>query len=330
VRMLNQLIKPTAGHIYIDGEDIATMGKEELRRVRRTKMSMVFQKFALFPHRTVIQNVAYGLEIQGVPVEEREKKALESLQLVGLDHHKDNYPSQLSGGMQQRVGIARALTNNPDVLLMDESFSALDPLIRKEMQDELLELQDKMEKTIIFITHDLDEALRIGDRIALMKDGEIVQIGTPEEIMMSPANEFVEKFVADVNLGKVITAESILKRPETLLIDRGPRVALQIMRNAGVSTVYVVNKKYEFLGILTADDASKAVQKQWPIADLLLNDIPHVYLDTLLEETYAKMAEMKYPLPVIDEKKRLRGIIKRESVIQALAGNIEEEVKDDE
>ncbi|MGH0966488.1 quaternary amine ABC transporter ATP-binding protein [Bacillus cereus] len=330
VRMLNQLIKPTAGHIYIDGEDIATMGKEELRRVRRTKMSMVFQKFALFPHRTVIQNVAYGLEIQGVPVEEREKKALESLQLVGLDHHKDNYPSQLSGGMLQRVGIARALTNNPDVLLMDESFSALDPLIRKEMQDELLELQDKMEKTIIFITHDLDEALRIGDRIALMKDGEIVQIGTPEEIMMSPANEFVEKFVADVNLGKVITAESILKRPETLLIDRGPRVALQIMRNAGVSTVYVVNKKYEFLGILTADDASKAVQKQWPIADLLLNDIPHVYLDTLLEETYAKMAEMKYPLPVIDEKKRLRGIIKRESVIQALAGNIEEEVKDDE
>ncbi|WP_459502928.1 quaternary amine ABC transporter ATP-binding protein [Bacillus sp. C1] len=330
VRMLNQLIKPTTGHIYIDGEDIATMGKEALRKVRRTKMSMVFQKFALFPHRTVLQNVAYGLEIQGVSVEEREVKALESLQLVGLDHHKDSYPGQLSGGMQQRVGIARALTNNPDVLLMDESFSALDPLIRKEMQDELLELQDKMEKTIIFITHDLDEALRIGDRIALMKDGEIVQIGTPEEIMMSPANEFVEKFVADVNLGKVITAESILKRPETLLIDRGPRVALQIMRNAGVSSVYVVNKKHEFLGILTADDASKAVQKQWPIADLLLKDIPHVYVDTLLEETYAKMAEMKLPLPVIDEKKRLRGIIKRESVIQALAGNIEEEVDDDE
>jgi glycine betaine/proline transport system ATP-binding protein len=330
VRMLNQLIKPTAGHIYIDGEDIATMGKEALRKVRRTKMSMVFQKFALFPHRTVLQNVAYGLEIQGVPVEEREAKALESLKLVGLDQHKNSYPEQLSGGMQQRVGIARALTNEPDVLLMDESFSALDPLIRKEMQDELLELQDKMEKTIIFITHDLDEALRIGDRIALMKDGEIVQIGTPEEIMMSPANEFVEKFVADVNLGKVITAESILKRPETLLIDRGPRVALQIMRNAGVSTVYVVNKKHEFLGILTADDANKAIQKQWPIADLLLKDIPHVYLDTILEETYAKMAEMKLPLPVIDEKKRLRGIIKRESVIQALAGNIVEEVNDDE
>lgn len=162
VRMLNQLIKPTSGHIYIDGEDIATMGKESLRKVRRNKMSMVFQKFALFPHRTVLQNVAYGLEIQKVSKEERETKALESLKLVGLENNKDSYPEQLSGGMQQRVGIARALTNNPDVLLMDESFSALDPIIRKEMQNELLELQDKMKKTIIFITHDLDEALRIG------------------------------------------------------------------------------------------------------------------------------------------------------------------------
>ncbi|MDM5188158.1 glycine betaine/L-proline ABC transporter ATP-binding protein [Bacillus sp. DX4.1] len=330
VRMLNQLIRTTSGHIYIDGEDIATMGKEALRKVRREKMSMVFQKFALFPHRTVLQNVAYGLEIQGVSKEEREEQALESLKLVGLEHNKDSYPGQLSGGMQQRVGIARALTNNPDVLLMDESFSALDPLIRKEMQDELLELQDKMEKTIIFITHDLDEALRIGDRIALMKDGEIVQIGTPEEIMMSPANEFVEKFVADVNLGKVLTAESLMRRPETLLIDRGPRVALQIMRNASVSSVYVVNKKHEFLGILTADEASKAVKKQLTIAELLEKEIPHVFLHTLLEEMYVKMAETKLPLPVIDDKKRLRGIIKRESVIQALAGNIEEEVNDNE
>ncbi|MDM5154461.1 glycine betaine/L-proline ABC transporter ATP-binding protein [Bacillus sp. DX1.1] len=330
VRMLNQLIRTTSGHIYIDGEDIATMGKEALRKVRREKMSMVFQKFALFPHRTVLQNVAYGLEVQGISKEEREEKALESLKLVGLEHNKDSYPSQLSGGMQQRVGIARALTNNPDVLLMDESFSALDPLIRKEMQDELLELQDKMEKTIIFITHDLDEALRIGDRIALMKDGEIVQIGTPEEIMMSPANEFVEKFVADVNLGKVLTAESLMRRPETLLIDRGPRVALQIMRNASVSSVYVVNKKHEFLGILTADEASKAVKKQLTIAELLEKEIPHVFLHTLLEEMYVKMAETKLPLPVIDDKKRLRGIIKRESVIQALAGNIEEEVNDNE
>ncbi|MED1900016.1 glycine betaine/L-proline ABC transporter ATP-binding protein [Bacillus thuringiensis] len=330
VRMLNQLIKPTSGHIYIDGEDIATMGKESLRKVRRNKMSMVFQKFALFPHRTVLQNVAYGLEIQKVSKEERETKALESLKLVGLENNKDSYPEQLSGGMQQRVGIARALTNNPDVLLMDESFSALDPIIRKEMQNELLELQDKMKKTIIFITHDLDEALRIGDRIALMKDGEIVQIGTPEEIMVSPANEFVEKFVADVNLGKVLTSESIMKRPETLLIDRGPRVALQIMKNASVSSVYVVNKKHEFLGVLTADNASKAVKRQVPIADLLVTDIPPVYLDTLLEEMYIKMVKAKLPLPVLDDKHRLRGIIKRESIIQALAGNVEEEVNDNE
>ncbi|MCZ6942992.1 glycine betaine/L-proline ABC transporter ATP-binding protein [Bacillus mycoides] len=330
VRMLNQLIKPTSGHIYIDGEDIATMGKESLRKVRRNKMSMVFQKFALFPHRTVLQNVAYGLEIQKVSKEERETKALESLKLVGLENNKDSYPEQLSGGMQQRVGIARALTNNPDVLLMDESFSALDPIIRKEMQNELLELQDKMKKTIIFITHDLDEALRIGDCIALMKDGEIVQIGTPEEIMVSPANEFVEQFVADVNLGKVLTSESIMKRPETLLIDRGPRVALQIMKNASVSSVYVVNKKHEFLGVLTADNASKAVKRQVPIADLLVTDIPPVYLDTLLEEMYIKMVKAKLPLPVLDDKHRLRGIIKRESIIQALAGNIEEEVNDNE
>ncbi|MGE6503975.1 quaternary amine ABC transporter ATP-binding protein [Bacillus wiedmannii] len=330
VRMLNQLIKPTSGHIYIDGEDIATMGKESLRKVRRNKMSMVFQKFALFPHRTVLQNVAYGLEIQKVSKEERETKALESLKLVGLENNKDSYPEQLSGGMQQRVGIARALANNPDVLLMDESFSALDPIIRKEMQNELLELQDKMKKTIIFITHDLDEALRIGDRIALMKDGEIVQIGTPEEIMVSPANEFVEQFVADVNLGKVLTSESIMKRPETLLIDRGPRVALQIMKNASVSSVYVVNKKHEFLGVLTADNASKAVKRQVPIADLLVTDIPPVYLDTLLEEMYIKMVKAKLPLPVLDDKHRLRGIIKRESIIQALAGNIEEEVNDNE
>ncbi|KMP24426.1 MULTISPECIES: quaternary amine ABC transporter ATP-binding protein [Bacillus] len=330
VRMLNQLIKPTSGHIYIDGEDIATMGKESLRKVRRNKMSMVFQKFALFPHRTVLQNVAYGLEIQKVSKEERETKALESLKLVGLENNKDSYPEQLSGGMQQRVGIARALTNNPDVLLMDESFSALDPIIRKEMQNELLELQDKMKKTIIFITHDLDEALRIGDRIALMKDGEIVQIGTPEEIMVSPANEFVEQFVADVNLGKVLTSESIMKRPETLLIDRGPRVALQIMKNASVSSVYVVNKKHEFLGVLTADNASKAIKRQVPIADLLVTDIPPVYLDTLLEEMYIKMVKAKLPLPVLDDKHRLRGIIKRESIIQALAGNVEDEVNDNE
>ena len=180
VRLLNRLIDPTEGHVIVDGEDLATMNKKDLLRVRRTKMSMVFQKFALFPFRSILENAEYGLEIQGMAKEERSQKARTSLEMVGLGNYIEQYPAQLSGGMQQRVGLARALANDPEVLLMDEAFSALDPLIRKEMQDELLDLQEKMKKTIIFITHDLDEALRIGDKIALMKDGSIVQVGSPE------------------------------------------------------------------------------------------------------------------------------------------------------
>lgn len=212
VRLLNRLIDPTMGNILLDGEDIVKMNKEQLRNVRRKKIGMVFQNFALFPHKTILENAEYGLEIQGVAKVERQAKAKESLGLVGLAGYEDQYPSQLSGGMQQRVGLARALANGPDVLLMDEAFSALDPLIRKDMQDELLQLHNDMGKTIIFITHDLDEALRIGDRIALMKDGEIVQVGTPEEILMSPSNEYVERFVEDVDLSKVLTAGHIMKK----------------------------------------------------------------------------------------------------------------------
>ncbi len=221
VRLLNRLIEPTAGNIYIDGDMITNMSKDQLREVRRKKISMVFQKFALFPHRTILENTEYGLELQGVDKKEREQKALDSLKLVGLEGFEHQFPDQLSGGMQQRVGLARALTNDPDILLMDEAFSALDPLIRKDMQDELLDLHDSVGKTIIFITHDLDEALRIGDRIVLMKDGNIVQIGTPEEILMSPSNEYVEKFVEDVDLSKVLTAGHIMKRAETVRIDKG-------------------------------------------------------------------------------------------------------------
>lgn len=330
VRMFNRLIPPTSGHIYVDGEDIATVNKDKLNEIRRRKISMVFQRFALFPHRTVLQNVAYGLEIQGAGKAEREAKAMKSLQLVGLNGYENSYPSELSGGMQQRVGIARALASDPDVLLMDESFSALDPLIRKDMQDELLDLQEKMQKTIIFITHDLDEALRIGDRIALMKDGAIMQIGTPEEIMTNPANDFVERFVEDVNLGKVITAESIMKRPEGILVDRGPRVALKLMKDAGVSGIYVVNKQKEFLGVATADAVSEAIRDNRLLSDTLITDIPTVTLETVLDEMYAKMATTNFPLPVVDENSRLRGIIKRESVIEALAGNKVNEVKNHE
>lgn len=326
VRMFNRLVEPTSGSLILDGDDVVKMNKEELRDMRRKKMSMVFQNFALFPHRTVLDNAEYGLEVQGTPKAEREKKAKEALELVGLKGYENQYPGELSGGMQQRVGLARALANDPDILLMDEAFSALDPLIRKDMQDFLLELQEKMERTIIFITHDLDEALRIGDRIVLMKDGSVVQVGTPEEIMTNPANDYVERFVEDVNVAKVYTAESVMNRAESITIDRGPRVALKIMQEAGYSSIYVVDKKKTLLGVVTADDISRAIKQDKLTADVLDTDIPTVTTDTLLENLYDKMVISRFPLPVVDENHRLRGIIKKERVIEALAGTDSNEV----
>lgn len=326
VRMFNRLVEPTSGSLILDGDDVVKMNKEELRDMRRKKMSMVFQNFALFPHRTVLDNTEYGLEIQGTPKAEREKKAKEALELVGLKGYENQYPGELSGGMQQRVGLARALANDPDILLMDEAFSALDPLIRKDMQDFLLELQEKMERTIIFITHDLDEALRIGDRIVLMKDGSVVQVGTPEEIMTNPANDYVERFVEDVNVAKVYTAESVMNRAESITVDRGPRVALKIMQEAGYSSIYVVDKKKTLLGVVTADDISRAIKQDKLTADVLDTDIPTVTTDTLLENLYDKMVISRFPLPVVDENHRLRGIIKKERVIEALAGTDSNEV----
>ncbi|MGZ0130520.1 quaternary amine ABC transporter ATP-binding protein [Priestia megaterium] len=326
VRMFNRLVEPTSGSLILDGDDVVKMNKEELRDMRRKKMSMVFQNFALFPHRTVLDNTEYGLEVQGTPKAEREKKAKEALELVGLKGYENQYPGELSGGMQQRVGLARALANDPDILLMDEAFSALDPLIRKDMQDFLLELQEKMERTIIFITHDLDEALRIGDRIVLMKDGSVVQVGKPEEIMTNPANDYVERFVEDVNVAKVYTAESVMNRAESITVDRGPRVALKIMQEAGYSSIYVVDKKKTLLGVVTADDISRAIKQDKLTADVLDTDIPTVTTDTLLENLYDKMVISRFPLPVVDENHRLRGIIKKERVIEALAGTDSNEV----
>ncbi|WP_102345179.1 glycine betaine/L-proline ABC transporter ATP-binding protein ProV [Bacillus sp. Marseille-P3661] len=321
VRLLNRLIEPTIGQVQIDGKDVVKMNKEELREVRRKKISMVFQKFALFPHRTVLENTEYGLEIQGVDKADRSKKALEALELVGLKGYENQYPSQLSGGMQQRVGLARALANDPDVLLMDEAFSALDPLIRKDMQDELLELQSTMEKTIVFITHDLDEALRIGDRIALMKDGNIVQIGTPEEILMNPSNEYVERFVEDVDLSKVLTAGHVMKRAETVQIDKGPRVALKLMKDLGISSIYVVDKQQKLLGAITAKDASKAADENQSLKAFLDKDINVVGTDTLLIDLFEKVSSSSIPVAVTDEKNRLKGILIKGAVIGALTGN---------
>lgn len=323
VRMFNRLIDPTIGNIYIDGKDIVKMSKEDLRKVRREKISMVFQKFALLPHRTILENAEYGLEIQGIDKATRKERALESLKLVGLSGYESQYPDQLSGGMQQRVGLARALANDPDILLMDEAFSALDPLIRKDMQDELLDLQSNMEKTIIFITHDLDEALRIGDRIALMKDGSIVQVGTPEEILMNPSNDYVERFVEDVDLSKVLTANHIMKRAEAVTIEKGPRVALQMMKKLGISSIYVVNKKRELLGAITADDARAAAEKNEGIENILQKDVITVTGDTLLADLFDKVSTAIIPVAVIDEQNRLKGILVRGAVIGALAGNNE-------
>lgn len=323
VRTLNRLIDPTAGEVLIDGKDITKMKKDELREVRRKKISMVFQKFALLPHRTVLENVEYGLEIQGIGEVKRKEDAVRALKLVGLAGYENQYPSQLSGGMQQRVGLARALANDTDILLMDEAFSALDPLIRKDMQDELLELQSSMAKTIVFITHDLDEALRIGDRIALMKDGSIVQIGTPEEILINPSNQYVERFVEDVDLSKILTANHVMKRAETVQIDKGPRVALEMMKKLGISSIYIVDKKKTLLGGLTAADAREAIDTGKSLQDILDQDVQTVTEDTLLTDLFEKVSQAIIPVAVIDENHRLKGILVRGAVIGALAGNNE-------
>ncbi|WP_339226992.1 glycine betaine/L-proline ABC transporter ATP-binding protein [Oceanobacillus sp. FSL K6-2867] len=324
IRLINRLIEPTEGSILIEGEELAKMDKQSLRKVRREKLGMVFQKFALFPHKTVLQNTAFGLEIQKMPREERERQARKSLELVGLEGYADLYPSQLSGGMQQRVGLARALANNPEVLLMDEAFSALDPLIRKEMQDELIELQSKMKKTIIFITHDLDEALRLGDRIALMKDGAIVQIGTPEEILVAPADGYVEKFVEDVDRSKILTAQHIMKRPETVNLDKhGPNVALERMREVGISGLFVVDSNRYLKGFVTADlllDArGKGIQN---LGDVMEKNILQVNKNTPMHSIFNIIYNSPIPIAVVEDKK-LIGVIVRGAVIGALAKDSE-------
>lgn len=320
VRLLNRLIEPTAGQVLINNRDIVQLNAEELRQVRRKTISMIFQKFALFPHRSVIENVEYGLEVQGIGKSDRQKKAQQALELVGLAGLENSSPDELSGGMQQRVGLARGLASDPDVLLMDEAFSALDPLIRKDMQDELLEIQERMKKTIIFITHDLDEALRIGDRIALMKDGVVVQIGTPEEILIHPANAYVERFVEDVDLSKVLTAAHVMIRAETITMDRGPRVALQLMRDRGISNLYVVDKLRQLIGVITAEDASNAVKSGQTMKDIIIREVPTIAPETHLSELFELVGSSKIPVAVIDHRQRLVGIIIRGAVLGALSG----------
>jgi len=322
VRCINRLIEPSDGHIIIDGVDIGKLDDAELRKMRQEKFGMVFQHFALFPHRTVAQNAEYGLEIKGVNPEERRKRAIEVLEQVGLKGHEDSYPSQLSGGMQQRVGLARALALNPDILLMDEAFSALDPLIRSDMQDELLDLQDKVQKTIVFISHDLDEALKLGDRIVLMKDGKVVQIGTPEDILMNPASRYVEKFVEDVNITKVLTAQHVMNKVRTTahLRNDGPRAALRKMKNNNFSKLFITRQDNTLVGMVTAEKASEALNRgDKDLTKIIEEDIITVAPETPASELFEILHNLPYPLGVVDENKKLKGVIIRGTLLAALA-----------
>lgn len=325
IRMLNRLINPTSGQIYIDGKDVAKMNEEELRQVRREKINMVFQNFGLFPHKTILENTEYGLEVRGVAKEKRRQLAEAALDSANLLAFKDQYPNQLSGGMQQRVGLARALANDPDILLMDESFSALDPLIRRDMQDELLNLQEEKQRTIIFITHDLNEALRIGDRIAIMNDGQILQIGTGEEILTNPQNDFIKEFVEDVDRSKVLTAQNIMTAPFTTNIENdGPNVALSRMRVEEVSMLLAVDKRRQLKGSLTAEATLKARKEKLPLTEVIDKNVKTVSPDTLITDIFDLIYDSPTPLAVVNENGRLLGVIIKGRVLEALTVNSSE------
>ncbi|CCF26385.1 quaternary amine ABC transporter ATP-binding protein [Leuconostoc citreum] len=319
IRLLNRLIEPTDGQLFIDGQEITKFNKKQMLDIRRKKMSMVFQNFGLFPHRTLLENTEYGLEVQGVDKAERRKRAEKALDNAKLLSFKDQYPSQLSGGMQQRVGLARALTNDPDILLMDEAFSALDPLVRGEMQEELLDLQANVRKTIIFITHDLNEALHIGDHIAIMKDGQLQQVGTGEEILTNPANEYVETFIGGVDRTKVLTAESIMIPALTtnIAVD-GPTVALRKMSDEEVSGLVAVDRNRKLLGYLSSDSAVSARRERKSLTEVIA-EMPTVSLDTLIADIMPIIYDSQTPVAVIDSNNRVKGVIIRGAVIEALA-----------
>ncbi|GAB2594018.1 glycine betaine/L-proline ABC transporter ATP-binding protein [Pseudactinotalea suaedae] len=320
IRTLNGLLEPTAGSVTIGTDRLDGASPRELREIRRNRVSMVFQHFALLPHRTVLENAAYPLELRGVPKAERLARAEESLGMVGLDGWGPYLPSELSGGMRQRVGLARALTAGTDVLLMDEAFSALDPLIRKEMQDQLLELQAKVGMTIVFITHDLNEAMRLGDRIAMMRDGRIVQVGTPEEILTDPANDYVAQFVAEVDRARVLTASSVMERPVAVIgPEAGPRTAHRLMREHQTSALLVVSRDRKVQGIVWEDDVAEALRQGSDRLPQMSRDVARVSPNTQLADLFAESASTRAPLAVVEESGALVGLIPRVTLLTALA-----------
>lgn len=324
LRCLNRLIEPTAGTVLVDGVDVTRADKQQLLEIRRKKLAMVFQNFGLLPHRNILRNVEYGLEVQGVDKATRRDKALRALELVGLQGYADKLPRELSGGMQQRVGLARALATDAEVLLLDEAFSALDPLIRKQMQDELLDLQSRMNKTLVFITHDLDEALKLGSRIAIMRDGAIVQLGTPEEILTQPADDYVRAFIQDVDRTRVLTAGSIMKRPEVVIHPKdGPALAVKRMREAGTSTLFVTDPARRLLGMVRIDDALRLVQEnQRSLERIIVSDVPSTTADTPLAGLLPLAASTPVPICVLAEDRTLLGIVGRATLLASLAREV--------
>lgn len=331
LRCVNRLINPTAGKIFLNNEEITNMSDKELLEIRRTGLAMVFQHFGLLPHRTVLSNVAFGLELKGMKKEERNAKAMETIEQVGLSGYENQKVNELSGGMQQRVGLARGLANSPEVLLMDEAFSALDPLIRSQMQDELLLLQEKMKKTILFITHDLEEAIKLGDRIAIMKDGEIVQVGTAEKIITEPADDYVKSFVEKVDHSTIITASSIMFRnPKIARLKRnGPQTVLRMMRETGLKALPVVRTNRTFLGYINIRDVMELIKKKETSIESIINtEVMVVKPDTTVEDMLPLTTKTNYPIPVINDDNHLMGLVSLTSLIAESTGKDREEIDD--
>ncbi|MBY7807562.1 glycine betaine/L-proline ABC transporter ATP-binding protein ProV [Vibrio fluvialis] len=322
VRLLNRLIEPTRGSVLLKGSDIAHISDHELREVRRQNISMVFQNFALMPHMTVIENTAFGLELAGVPEAQRHQAAKAALERVGLDAYCESYPDELSGGMKQRVGLARALTNDPDILLMDEAFSALDPLIRTEMQDELIRLQNDDKRTIVFISHDLDEAMRIGDRIAIMQDGVVVQVGTPDEILHQPANDYVSSFFRGVNVASVFCAKDIARKNPAAVFKKhdndGPAAAMQMLLDNDREFGIVVDRANKYTGIVSLDSLKEAKREQRSLSSALLANTVTISPDVSVGDLIGQVAQVPYSVPVVDDDGRYYGVITKTRLLQTL------------
>ncbi|MGM0648120.1 MAG: quaternary amine ABC transporter ATP-binding protein [Bacteroidota bacterium] len=330
IRCINRLLTPTDGQVIVDDVNITAASEKELRKLRRSKFGMVFQNFGLLPHRTVESNVAFGLEVQGIDEEIRIKKAREVIKTVGLKGYENKMTGELSGGMQQRVGLARALANDPPVLLMDEAFSALDPLIRANMQDELLDLQERLQKTIVFITHDLDEALKLGDRIAIMKDGSIVQTGTPEEILTNPADDYVKAFVEGVDRSNIVTASTIMHRSPTFidLKKDGVEMILRKMDKAGTNILPVIDEEDHFLGFFTEKEASKMRKKEASDVRNLIHEFSaSVYEETPVSEIIPIFKDSSFPIAVVNNENRLKGIVFHASVVKEIVGREDKEIE---